>query len=276
MGLIALLLFLASVSLALEVAVGFGKLTPDRDIINLLEKCNAKIRAMWYASPYGGGGSGAEREWHEPRNSFQESRKRLLEGYRIGYFEDVAKFKIILENTLLEVEDLAKHPRLLKFVRGLVNNYYQEKESYFYIKDKGPIVYAVLVRTDDVDCLENDKLVKDISVNYFPLFTAFLKYVPYYFRPKRYGQYYFFPEVKNAKPGELYRMIEEAVREHENNKEFIQHYEKFYIRTEFYKKKLNFLKRLIEKYKHGNAPMPTYYPNDGEIFSPEPMWWNMI
>ena len=73
MRLIALLLFISSVSLAVEVAVGFGRLTPDEDIIRLLEKCNAKIRAVWYASPYGGGGSGAEREWYKPRDFFKRS-----------------------------------------------------------------------------------------------------------------------------------------------------------------------------------------------------------
>ena len=268
----ALLLFLTGVSFAVEVVVGFGKLTPDEDIVKLLEKCNAKIRAMWYASPYGGGGSGAERDWYKPRDFFQKIRERLVGGYRIGYFEDVAGFKIILENNLLKAEDLNRYPKLLKLVRGLVNNYYQQRESYIYVKGGGPIVYAVLVKTDDVNCLEESKLVKDVSVNYFPLFTAFLKYVPYYFRPKRYSQYYFFPEIKNAKPEELYRMIEKAVSEHKSNKEFLKHFKKFYIKAGFYKKRLEFLKKSIESTRkrslEGKAPPPqTYFPNKGDIFT---------
>ena len=70
MRLLVLMLFFVKISLAVEVAIGFGKLTPDEEIIKLLERCNAKVRATWYASPYGGGGSGAEREWYEPRKFF--------------------------------------------------------------------------------------------------------------------------------------------------------------------------------------------------------------
>ena len=265
-NLIILILLFVYVPFAVEAIISFGKLTPDEDIIELLDECNAKIRVIWYASPYGGGGSGAEREWYKPREFFQKSRKQLLEGYEIGYLNSVANFRIILENGLLSAEDLAEYPKLLKFIKGLLNNYYQQKESYFYIKSGGPITYAALVKTDNVSCLEKSKLVKDISVNYFPLFTAFLKYIPCYFRPKKYNRFYFLPKIKNAKPKELYKRIEMTVKEHENNKNFVQHYEKFYIKTGFYEKRLNFLRHLIEKNKLGRTTIPTYYPSDGDIF----------
>ena len=274
MRLMALLLFLTGVSLAVEVVLGFGKLTPDEDIIRLLERCNAKVRAMWYASPYGGGGSGAEREWHEPREFFAKLRNDFINMYKTTYFERVIGFKIILENNLLKVDDLTKYSKLLKFIRGLVNIYYEYREGYFYIKNRGPIVYAVLAKTDNVSCLEDSKLVKDISVSSFPFFTVFLKYVPYYFKPKIYSKYYFFPEVKNAKPEELYRMMVKAVKELENNKEFIQYYEKFYVKGNFYQTMLKSLKSSIESAKRRSiikdskqeTPIPTYYPNEGDIF----------
>ncbi len=172
MRLMALLLFLTGVSFAVEVVLGFGKLTPDEDIIRLLERCNAKVRAMWYASPYGGGGSGAEREWHEPREFFAKLRNDFINMYKTTYFERVIGFKIILENNLLKVDDLTKYSKLLKFIRGLVNIYYEYREGYFYIKNRGPIVYAVLAKTDNVSCLEDSKLVKDISVSSFPFFYS--------------------------------------------------------------------------------------------------------
>ena len=270
MGLIALLLFLARVSLALEVAVGFGKLTSDEDIIRLLEKCNAKIRAIWYESPYGTGGSFSRKDWHTPSELFRDFRETLVDGYGQMYFSLLVDLKVIEENDLLSVEDLENYPKLMKFVKGLVNGYYQYYQGYFYIKNKSPIVYAVLAKVDDAGCLENSNIVKDISVNYFPLFHAFLKYIPYYFRPKEYDEYYFFPEIKNAKPEELYQMIEKAVLEHENNKEFIEYFEKFYIKTGFYKKRLEFLKKSIEddkkrSFEENTPPSQTYFPNEGDI-----------
>ena len=278
MGLIALLLFLTSVSPAVEVAVGFGKLTPDENIIRLLEKCNAKVRAVWYATPYGTGGSGAKRNWHEPRKLFTKIRNELAYMDKTAYFDSTISFRIILENNLLKPEDLVKYPKLLKSIRSLVNNYYQQRESYFYIKSGGPIVYTVLAKTDDVDCIEKSKLVKDISVNHFPLFTAFLKYVPYYFRPKKYSKYYFFPEVKNAKPEKLYRMMQRAVKELEEDEEFLKYFEenylnKYYKGENFYQIRLKFLKKSIERAKKRSMmshkltapPQPTYFPNEGSI-----------
>jgi len=82
-----LILFMAGNSLGAEVAIGFGKLIPDEDIIRLLEKCNAKIRALWYASPYGGEGSGAEREWYEPREFFAKLRNDFINMYKTTWRE---------------------------------------------------------------------------------------------------------------------------------------------------------------------------------------------
>ncbi len=234
-------------SLAVEVVLGFGKLTPDGEIVSLLKRCSSKIRAFWYASPYGGGGSASSREWHEPKVFFQDKRANISNAMKIAYFNKLISFKIILENKLLTVKDLERHERLLKYTKGLVNGYYQSYKGFIYIKNGGPIVYAVLVNTDDVSCLENSKIVKDISVNYFPLFNAFLKYVPYYFRPKEYSKYYFFPEVKDADPEELYMMIKKAIEEFGNDPEFVSYYKKFYIETGFYEQRLEFLKHMVGK-----------------------------
>ncbi len=278
MRLMALLLFLTGVSLAVEVVLGFGKLTPDEEIIKLLEKCNAKVRALWHETPYGVGGSGAKKEWHEPRKLFDKIRSELAYMDKTAYFDSTISFKIMLENNLLNPEDLVKYPKLLRFIRGLVNNYYQQKESYFYIKNRGPIAYAVLAKTDNVECIEKSKLVKEVSVSYFPLFRAFLKYVPYYFRPKQYSKYYFFPEVKSAKPEELYRMMQKAVKKLEKDKEFLKYYEENYIKRYYkgenlYQHRLKFLKKSIEHMKRLSVegsrlevpPSSTYFPNEGDI-----------
>ncbi len=276
---IAVLMLLAfSISFSAEVVISFGRLTPDRDIIKLLEKCNAKIRVLWHATPYGTGGSGARSDWHEPRKLFSKIRNELAYMDKTAYFDSTISFRIILENNLLKPEDLVKYTKLLKFIRGLVNNYYQQREAYFYIKNGEPIVYAVLAKTDDVECIERSDLVKDVSVNHFPLFTAFLKYVPYYFRPKKYSRYYFFTEVKNAKPKELFRMMKEAVKELEKDKEFLQYYEEHYMKRHYrgenlYQHRLRFLRKSIQHQKRlsmesiglESPPPPTYFPNDGDI-----------
>ena len=278
MKLVALFLLLIILSFSTEVAIGFGELTPDEEIIKLLERCNAKVRALWYATPYGTGGSGSKRDWHEPRKLFAKIRNELAYMDKTAYFDSTISFRIILEYNLLKPEDLVKYPKLLKFIRGLVNNYYQQKETYFYIKNGGPIVYAVLAKTDNVECIEKSKLVKDISVNYFRLFTTFLKYVPYYFRPKKYSKYYFFPKVKNAKPEELYRMMQRAVNELQKDKEFLKYYEenylnKYYKGENFYQLRLRFLKKSIEHKKKlslessrlKTPPTPTYF-RDGNPY----------
>ncbi len=277
MKLVVLLLLMISLSFSAEVAIGFGKLTPDEDIIKLLEKCNAKVRAIWYESPYGSGGSYSRKDWSSAHEFFKGFRKTLSDEYRHMSFSLAIYLKIIIDNHLISSQDLKIYTPVKKFVKGLVNGYLQYYHGHSYIKSGGPIVYAVLAKTDDVDCIEKSELVKDISVNYFPLFTAFLKYVPYYFRPKRYGQYYFFPEVKNAKPEELYKMMQKAVKELENNKEFIQYYEENYIKKyykgkNFYQHRLEFLKKSIEHKKELSVessnlgtPPPTYFPNEGDI-----------
>ena len=275
---VILLLLMITLSFPAEVAIGFGKLTPDEEIIKLLEKCGAKVRALWHETPYGTGGSGARTEWYPPEKFFSLIRNDLQSMKKMTYFDSTITFKIIVENNLIKPEDLVKHKKLRKFIRGLVNNHYQQRESYYYIKNGGPIVYAVLAKTDDVDCIEKSELVKDISVNYFPLFTAFLKYVPYYFRPKQYSKYYFFPEVKSAKPEELYRMMQKAVKKLEKDKEFLKYYEENYIKKyykgeNFYQHRLKFLKKSIEHKKRlsmeGSGlevpPPPTYFPNEGDI-----------
>ncbi len=236
-------------SSAVEVALGFGKLTPDEEITSLLKKCNSKIRTFWYVSPYGGGGSASSSKWHEPEVFFRIKRDNISNALKTAYFNKLILFKIILENKLFAIEDLERHERLFKYIKGLVNGYYQSYKGFIYIKNGGPIVYAVLVNTDDVKCLENSEIVKDVSVNYFPLFNAFLRYVPYYFRPKHYSKYYFFPEVKDVEPKELYMMIKKALEELGNDPEFVSYYKKFYTETGFYKERLEFLKHQIEKRK---------------------------
>jgi len=111
-------------SLAVEVVLGFGKLTHDEQIINLLNKCNSKIRAFWYETPYGTGGSAARSDWYEPEKFFTMMRKQILEGYRDAYFSRIISLKIIIDNNLLTKEDLQRYPKLFKFVKGLVNVYY--------------------------------------------------------------------------------------------------------------------------------------------------------
>ncbi len=55
-GLIGLLITssLIQISPAKEVVIGFGKLTHDRDILSLMRARLAKIKALWYTTPYGG------------------------------------------------------------------------------------------------------------------------------------------------------------------------------------------------------------------------------
>lgn len=259
------LLFVTNLSYAVETALGFGKLTPDKDIISLLKECNSKIRALWYASPYGGGGSASRQEWYEPERFFIMMRKNILEIYRDMYLANLVTFKIILDNNLLSKEELERYPKLLKYIKSLVNGYYQYSKGFDHIKNGGPVVYAVLVDTDNVSCLEDSGLVKEVSVNHFPLFSVFLKYVPYYFRPEQYGKYYFFPEIKNADAEELYMMIKKAVKETINNQEFAEYYKKLYIETGFYNQRLEFLRHMIEKSKRKSSPSPTYFPSDGTI-----------
>ncbi|WP_457599730.1 hypothetical protein [Hydrogenivirga sp.] len=262
---ILVILFL-NFSFAVEAVINFGRLTPDGEIVDLTEKCNAEIKSFWYATPYGVSGSGSETKWLKPRKFFKIARKRLSEGFKVAYFNKAINLKIMVENRLFTAEDLEKHNELNKFVKGLVNSYFQQNMSYIYVKSEGPIIYAILIKTDNLSCIESSNIVKDISVNEFPLFRKFLKYVPYYFRPEEYSRYYWFPEVKTATPTKLFYMIKGVVKKIEEDEEFVEYYKKLFAEEDLYKKRLEFLNGIIrKKFEKVNAA-PTYFPSDGTIF----------
>lgn len=261
-----LVILFINFSFAVEAVVSFGQLLPDKEVVELMERCGAEIKSFWYATPYGSSGSGSETSYLKPHEFFKMAREKLLEGFRVAYLNKSVNLKIILENQLITAEDLKKHSKLNKFVKGLVNNYFQQFMGYLYVRSKGPIIYAVLIKTDNLSCIESSNMVKDLSVNEFSLFRSFLKYVPYYFRPKEYSRYYWFPEVKVATPTKLFYMIRSIVKKMEKDKDFAEYYKKLFKEKGLYKRRLEFLTRIIKEKREEINATPTYFPSDGTIF----------
>jgi len=73
----AIVLLVISFSFSKEAVIGLGKLTPDQDIIELLEKCNGKIKRLWYSTPFGGGGSSTHRKARNNYEFVNKSRERI-------------------------------------------------------------------------------------------------------------------------------------------------------------------------------------------------------
>ena len=266
--LVILIIFLfVNVSLPAEVAVGFGKLTSDKDILNLLEKCNGKLKRLWYSTPYGGGGSSTHREAKNNSEFVSISRKKITKMLgKYGYVMTGINLQIALEYT--EFKDIMSSKKLKKYITGLLNSFYLQKLSYEYVASAHPIYFAMLVEinSEDIKCLEKNKLVKDMGVDDSPSFKKFLKYIPYYFKPKNIPEKYIHPELRNINARELYQMLNTTVK---NLKED-QLFKKFRNSDEFRKYKINteqYYINLINRIRQsGSKPISTYFPNEGRLY----------
>ena len=226
--LIILLIILSSsliqISPAKEVVVGFGNLVHDKDILSLMHTCRAKVKALWYTTPYGGGGSSRYKEVKDNSKLIKISRQKLESMLgKYGYVMTGINLKLIYKN--LSVQDIQSSKKLKKYVTGLLNSYFQQKLSYEYIVSGKPIYFAVLVDVPSnyISCFEKSSLVKDISVNDYPLFRGFLKYVPYYFKPENIPEKYLHPALKNIGAQDLYNILRKTVKDLERDKLFIRY-----------------------------------------------------
>jgi len=268
MGLITLLITLSliQISPAKEVVIGFGKLVRDRDILSLMHTCRAKIKTLWYTTPYGGGGSSVHREVKDNSELIKVSRQNLKNMLgKYGYVMTGINLRLIYKN--LSTQDIQSSKRLKKYVTGLLNSFFQQKLSYEYIVSRKPIYFAVLVDVPSnyISCLERSNLVKDISVNNYPLFRGFLKYIPYYLKPKNIPEKYLHPALKNVGAMDLYGILRETVKGLESDKLFNRYknseeFKDYIIKSEVY------YRELIDRLKsQDNLSTHTYFPNEGRL-----------
>ena len=249
-----------------EVVIGFGKLVHDKDILSLTHTCKAKVKALWYTTPYGGGGSSRYKEVKDNSEFIKISRQNLKNMLgKYGYVLTGINLRLIYKN--LSIQDIQSSKKLKKYVTGLLNSFFQQKLSYEHVVSGNPIYFAVLVEVplDYISCLEKNNLVRDISVNDYPLFKGFLKYIPYYLKPKNIPEKYLYPTLKNGGAKDIFDILKETAKKLENDKLFNKYknseeFKDYIIKSEKY------YKNLINRIKKNNFPISTYFPNEGRLY----------
>jgi len=264
-GVIRLFILLITLSLiqtplAKEVVIGFGKPVHDKDILSLTHTCKAKVKALWYTTPYGGGGSSRNKEVKDNSKLIKVSRQNLKNMLgKYGYVLTGINLRLIYKN--LSIQDIQSSKKLKKYVAGLLNSFFQQKLSYEYIVSGKPIYFAVLVDVplDYISCLEKNNLVRDVSVNDYPLFKGFLKYIPYYLKPKNIPEKYLYSALKNSEAKDIFDILKKTVKDLENDKLFNKYknseeFKDYIIKSEKY------YKDLINRNKN------TYFPNERKLY----------
>ncbi|WP_457626838.1 hypothetical protein [Persephonella sp.] len=203
-------LLLSQIVLAKEVIIGFEKPVNDKDLLVLVNSCKAQIQTLWYTTPYGGGGSSVHRKAKNNAEIIKNSRdniEKMLGKY--GYIMTGINLQILSE--LITVEDLKTSKKLMTYMKGLLNSYYQQKLSYEYIKSGKPLYFSAIIEipSGQIYCLKRSNVVKVIKVYGKNL----KKYVPYYFRPKNIPEKYMLPVLKNIRTEKLYELLKKTVKE---------------------------------------------------------------